>query len=69
MLKSPLLISLGLYTLIVGLLLWSKPDFLFHNKKFGVKDQKNTTSLYPLWLILIVIAVVVYACSITLSYR
>ena len=70
MIKSPLLISLILYAVIVGVIIWTKPDFLFlNNKKFGVKNDKGNTTLCPLWLVLIILAVILYSLSITISFR
>jgi hypothetical protein len=69
MIKSPLLISLLLYAIIVGILIYTRPDFLFlNNKKFGVKNEKDNTTLLPLWIVLILIAIIVYAISITISF-
>ena len=69
MLKSPLLISLLLYTIIVSILIYIKPDFLFiNNKKFGVKNEKGNTTILPLWLVLIILAVLIYVISITISF-
>ena len=69
MIKSPLLISLLLYAIIVGILIYTRPDFLFlNNKKFGVKNEKGNTTLLPLWIVLILIAIIVYSISITISY-
>lgn len=69
MIKSPLLISLLLYAIIVGILIYTRPDFLFlNNKKFGVKNEKGNTTLLPLWIVLILIAIIVYAISITISF-
>lgn len=58
-------ITLVIYVVIVILILYYKPSFLFQDKKkhilkkFGTGNKKTKT-IFPLWFILLITAVLIY---------
>lgn len=61
MISRRLQISLMLYLIIVGAIVFLNPEFLYDKngkiKIFGLGDNKT---LFPLWLIIFVMAVICY---------
>ena len=65
--ESSIKITVILYLIIVGVIIYLKPDMFYVNnntdskkyKVFGTGSRKNKT-IFPLWFALIVIAIVLY---------
>ena len=65
--ESSIKITVVLYLIIVGVIIYLKPDMFYVNnntdskkyKVFGTGSRKNKT-VFPLWFALIVIAIVLY---------
>ncbi len=61
-------ISLMLYLILMGIIVFLNPNFLYDKngkiKIFGIGDDKT---LFPLWLIIFVIAVICYYLAQLLS--
>ena len=65
--ESSIKITIILYLIIVGVIIYFKPDMFYVNnnteskkyKVFGTGSRKNKT-IFPLWFALIVIAIVLY---------
>lgn len=65
--ESSIKITVILYLIIVGVIIYFKPDMFYVNnnteskkyKVFGTGSRKNKT-IFPLWFALIVIAIVLY---------
>ena len=64
---NPLYISLIIYITIIILVLWLKPPMFYLNndpktnklKIFGT-GSKNVKTIFPLWFIIIIIAILIY---------
>lgn len=64
---NPLYISLIIYIAIIILVIWLKPPMFYLNndpktnklKIFGT-GSKNTKTIFPLWFIIIVLAILIY---------
>jgi hypothetical protein len=67
-LKNPLYITIVIYVILIGLILYFRPNFLYINntnnskrlKVFGTGSKSNKT-IFPLWLILFISMVIVYS--------
>ena len=65
--ESSIKITVILYLIIVGVIIYLKPDMFYVNnntssrkyKVFGTGSRKNKT-IFPLWFALIIIAIVLY---------
>jgi len=70
--NKPLQTSILIYLIIIGILFYFKPRFMFdpngNIKKFGTGSGRYRT-VFPLWLILSIIAILVYYCVIIINYR
>ena len=54
-------IALVLYLIIIGILIFINPTFLYDkNKKVKILGLGDNKTLFPLWLIIFVIAVICY---------
>lgn len=66
MIKIRLQLSIILYLLMVGILIYLNPDFIYdekgHLKVFGTGDSDHTT-IYPLWLIILLFSFLSYYLS------
>ena len=64
-LKNPLYITLIIYLVLIGVILYTRPNFLYINnskrlKVFGTGSKTNKT-IFPLWLVLLISMVIVYS--------
>jgi len=68
MIKGNILqISMFLYFILVGLLIFINPYFIYNkNGKIKLFGTKKNKTLFPLWLIIFVIAVLSYYISVIL---
>lgn len=63
--RNALYISLIIYLISAGFIIYYKPSFLFTNdkktklKQFGTGNKKNK-SIFPFWFILFVIGILIY---------
>tara|TARA_B100000676_G_C17410294_1_gene499375 strand:+ start:35 stop:289 length:255 start_codon:yes stop_codon:yes gene_type:complete len=63
--RNALYISLIIYLISTGFIIYYKPSFLFTNdkktklKQFGTGNNKNK-SIFPFWFILFVIGILIY---------
>ena len=63
--RNALYISIIIYLIIAGFIIYYKPSFLFTNdkknklKQFGTGPNKNK-SIFPFWFILFVIGILIY---------
>ena len=58
-------ISILIYLLFVGIILYIKPNMFFYNgklKQFGTNNKKNKT-LFPLWLVFLLGGILSYYFS------
>jgi hypothetical protein len=66
--KNPLYITIIIYAILISLILYCRPNFLYINntnnskrlKVFGTGSKSNKT-IFPLWLILFISMVIVYS--------
>lgn len=70
--NKPLQTSILIYLIIIGVLFYIKPRFMFdpkgNIKKFGTGSGRYRT-VFPLWLILTTIAILVYYFVAMVAYR
>jgi hypothetical protein len=69
MFRNHLFITFCLYFLLSGLIIYLKPNLIFKNKnisKFGVGNNKT---LLPLWLVLILLAIMSYILSVIILIK
>ena len=70
--NQPLQTSILIYLIIIGILFYLKPRFMFdpkgNIKKFGTGSGRYRT-VFPLWLILTTIAILIYYCVAMVAYR
>lgn len=64
-LRNPLYLTLIIYIILIVVILYYKPNFLYINeskrlKVFGTGSKTNKT-IFPLWLILLISMVIVYS--------
>ena len=64
-LKNPLYITLIIYLVLIGVIVYTRPNFLYINdsnrlKVFGTGSKTNKT-IFPLWLVLLISMVIVYS--------
>ena len=63
--RNALYISIIIYLIIAGFIIYYKPEFLFTNQKknklrqFGTGKSKNK-SIFPFWFILFIIGILIY---------
>jgi hypothetical protein len=63
--RNALYISIIIYLIISGFIIYYKPEFLFTNQKknklrqFGTGKSKNK-SIFPFWFILFIIGILIY---------
>jgi hypothetical protein len=63
--RNALYISIIIYLIIAGFIIYYKPSFLFTNdkkkklKQFGTGKNKNK-SIFPFWFILFIIGILIY---------
>ena len=65
--ESTIKITIIIYLLVVGVILYTKPDIFYVNnnsdskkyKSFGTGSRKSKT-IFPIWYALIIIAIVIY---------
>lgn len=65
--ENSIKITIILYLIIVGVIIYLKPDMFYVNNNTNSKKYKvfgtgsrNTKTIFPLWFALIVIAIVLY---------
>lgn len=62
--KFRLQLSLVIYIILIVLLVLLKPKFTFDEngdlKRFGTNNGSNTTTILPLWLIIVLLAILSY---------
>ena len=62
---NTLYISVIIYLIVAGLIIYHKPEFLFVNdkknklKQFGTGNSKRKT-IFPFWFILFIIGILIY---------
>ena len=62
---NPLILTIILYSILVFLLLFIKPSFLYNNgviKNFGVRNN-NKKTIFPLWIVILLISIISYVIS------
>jgi cytochrome b subunit of formate dehydrogenase len=63
--RNSLYITIIIYLIITGFIIYYKPSFLFTNnkknklKQFGTGNSKNK-SIFPFWFILFIIGILIY---------
>lgn len=63
--RNALYISIIIYLIIAGVIIYYKPSFLFTNdkknklKQFGTGKNRNK-SIFPFWFILFIIGILIY---------
>lgn len=63
--RNALYISIIIYLIIAGFIIFYKPSFLFTNdkknklKQFGTGKSKNK-SIFPFWFILFIVGILIY---------
>ena len=64
-LQNPLYLTIIIYLILVGVILYTKPNFLYmeNSKKLKVfgTGSKNKKTIFPLWLIFLISLVLVYS--------
>ena len=63
---NPLILTIILYSILVFILLFIKPSFLYNEgilKNFGVRDDNNKKTIFPLWIVILLISIVSYVLS------
>ena len=64
-LKNPLYLTFLIYIVVISVLFYLKPKFLYikNTKKFKVfgTGSKNNKTIFPLWLILMTSMIIVYS--------
>lgn len=69
--ESPFQLAIVIYLIIITLLFIIRPPFIFDNPnvyhKFGLttKDKKRRKTLFPLWLLFLLLAIIIYYTTIS----
>ena len=69
MFRNHLFITFCIYFILSGLIIYFKPNIIFKNRnmnKFGVGNNKT---LLPLWLVLIMMAIISYILSVIIIIK
>ena len=69
MYRNHLLITFCVYFILSGIIIYLKPNLIFKNKNISRFGIGNNKTLLPLWLVLIMLAIISYVLSIMIVIK
>ena len=69
MFGNHLFITFALYFILSAIIIISRPKFIFNNQHLRKFGSGNSKTLLPLWLVLIIVAILSYILSILIYLK